>query len=393
MAFNDTQNRYLKAKLDAKHVKTRQANGATLNYVEGWHVIAEANRIFGHDAWSRETLHASCFWQSSSAGYHEAAYLAKVRISVRAGDTVIVREGSGTGEGKAATTGQAHELALKGAETDATKRALATFGNPFGLALYDRELGGVRGIPHPTEEAADDINPPWVLRSANGEDGASFQRVADFVAALCMAMTEAKDIELLYDLWEQNLVTVRVLNRRVRSAGVADKLVAHLRACAVAFVKEANGSVGSRPHKQESTRSRIDKSVLTIGEPKRIRSKEHLRFVASQPCMVCGRSPSQAHHVRFAQSRGVGLKVSDEFTVPLCALHHRENHTTGDERLWWRQRDIDPLAVADELWRQSRGRSSLSPSAPAGEVTNDPSAGIGSSAADAQSSHRVSNSE
>jgi recombination DNA repair RAD52 pathway protein len=245
MAFNDTQNRYLKAKLDAKHVRTRQANGISLNYVEGWHVIAEANRIFGHDAWSRETIQAACFWQSSSGSYHEAAYLAKVRISVRAGDAVIVREGSGTGEGKAPTTGQAHELALKGAETDATKRALATFGNPFGLALYDRELAGVRGM-HLNEVTIDNLNPPWVLRSATGESGASFQKVADFVAALSQVMTEAKDIELLYDVWEQNLATVRVLNRRVRSAGVADKLVAHLRACAVCFVKEANGSVRSQ---------------------------------------------------------------------------------------------------------------------------------------------------
>jgi hypothetical protein len=358
MAFNDTQNRYLKAKLDAKHVKTRQANGATLNYVEGWHVIAEANRIFGHDAWSRETLHASCFWQSSSAGYHEAAYLAKVRISVRAGEAVIVREGSGTGEGKAPTTGQAHELALKGAETDATKRALATFGNPFGLALYDRELAGVRGIAPQSEGIADGLNPPWILRSASGEDGASFQKVADFVASLSQAMTAAKDIELLYDLWEQNLATVRVLNRRVRSAGVADKLVAHLRACAVSFVKEANGSGRPRSEKRESARPRIDKSMLTISEPKRIRSKEHLRFVAAQPCIVCGRSPSHAHHLRFAQARGLSLKVSDEFTVPLCALHHRENHTTGDERRWWQERGLDPLICADELWAKTRLGSS-----------------------------------
>ncbi len=354
MAFNDAQTRHLKAKLDAKHVRTRQANGVSLNYVEGWHVIAEANRIFGYDAWSRETLSATCFWQSSSGGNHEAAYLAKVRISVRAGDTVIVREGSGTGEGRAPTTGQAHELALKGAETDATKRALATFGNPFGLALYDRELTGVRGIPNSTERAADDLNPPWVLRSATGEAGASFQKVADFVAAMSTAMTEAKDIELLYDLWEQNLVTVRVLNRRVRSAGVADKLVAHLRACAVSFVKDANGSVRSRPYKRENSRLAIDKGMLTISEPKRIRSKEHLRFVATQPCMICGRSPSHAHHVRFAQSRGLSLKVSDEFAVPLCALHHRENHMTGDERRWWQERSVDPLAVANDLWQQSR---------------------------------------
>ena len=78
-------------------------------------------------------------WSGYRGVYHEAAYIAKVRVSVRAGNITIVREGSGTGEGKAPTPGQAHDLALKSAETDATKRALATFGNPFGLALYDRE--------------------------------------------------------------------------------------------------------------------------------------------------------------------------------------------------------------------------------------------------------------
>ena len=76
--------------------------------------------------------------------HHAVAYAAKVRICVRAGPITIVREGFGSGEAKALTPGEAHELALKAAETDATKRALATFGNPFGLALYDRELAGVR---------------------------------------------------------------------------------------------------------------------------------------------------------------------------------------------------------------------------------------------------------
>ena len=144
MALSDTQVRQLRAKLEAKHVKTRKANGTDLHYVEGWHVIAEANRIFGYDAWDRRTLASHCVWSGASGAYHGAAYTAKVRVSVRAGDITIVREGSGTGEGKAPTPGQAHELALKGAETDATKRALATFGNPFGLALYDREQLGVR---------------------------------------------------------------------------------------------------------------------------------------------------------------------------------------------------------------------------------------------------------
>ena len=100
--------------------------------------------------------------------------------------------------------------------------------------------------------------------------------------------------------------------------------------------------------------TKIDKSVLTISEPKRIRCKEHLRFVASQPCLICGRTPSHAHHVRYAQSRGLSLKVSDEFTVPLCAIHHHNIHTTGKEREWWQERNIDPLKAAAALWQQSR---------------------------------------
>jgi len=160
MALSDTQVRQLKAKLEPRHVKMRKANGADLHYVEGWHVIAEANRIFGHDAWDRRTLASRCVWNGAVGTNYEAAYTAKVRVSVRAGDITIVREGSGSGEAKAPTPGQAHELARKAAETDATKRALATFGNPFGLALYDREQVGVRKA---RLKGAPAIG-PWVLR-------------------------------------------------------------------------------------------------------------------------------------------------------------------------------------------------------------------------------------
>jgi len=99
----------------------------------------------------------------------------------------------------------------------------------------------------------------------------------------------------------------------------------------------------------------IDKSVLALAEPRRIRDPEHLRFVAGQPCLVCGRSPSEAHHLRFAQARAMSRKVSDEFTVPLCALHHRDLHARGNEEAWWKGRRIEPLDVAVELWRTSRG--------------------------------------
>ena len=84
-------------------------------------------------------------------------------------------------------------------------------------------------------------------------------------------------------------------------------------------------------------------------------SKEHLEFVARQPCLVCGRRPAQAHHLRFAQPRALALKVSDEFTVPLCTVHHDALHRTGDERAWWaRHGIIDPLKIAGRLWAASR---------------------------------------
>jgi len=93
MAFSPAQVRELKAKLDPKHVKSRQAGGATLHYIEGWQVIAEANRIFGFDGWDRETLSSNCVWSGSNHGEHTVAYTAKVRITVRAGKTIIVRGG------------------------------------------------------------------------------------------------------------------------------------------------------------------------------------------------------------------------------------------------------------------------------------------------------------
>jgi hypothetical protein len=97
----------------------------------------------------------------------------------------------------------------------------------------------------------------------------------------------------------------------------------------------------------------IDKSVLAFPEPKRIRDKEHLKYVGTQPCLICGRTPSDAHHIRFAQLRALGRKVSDEFTVPVCRTHHREIHRFGDELAWWTDKRLDPLPLAETLWRRT----------------------------------------
>ena len=98
----------------------------------------------------------------------------------------------------------------------------------------------------------------------------------------------------------------------------------------------------------------IDKSQLSLSEPRRIRNKEHIRFVAQQACLVCGRKPSDPHHLRHVQPRAIGRKSSDEFTVPLCRIHHRAVHRAGDERAWWNEIGIDPRKVAHALWKTSR---------------------------------------
>ena len=116
------------------------------------------------------------------------------------------------------------------------------------------------------------------------------------------------------------------------------------------------------PASKRAAGSGIDKSQLSLSEPRRIRNKEHIRFVAQQACLVCGRKPSDPHHLRHVQPRAIGRKSSDEFTVPLCRIHHRAVHRAGDERAWWNEIGIDPRKVAHALWKTSRvGHATIRP--------------------------------
>jgi hypothetical protein len=105
--------------------------------------------------------------------------------------------------------------------------------------------------------------------------------------------------------------------------------------------------------KKRSRSATIDKTVLALPAQRRIRDRDHVKSVAKQPCLVCGRRPVDAHHLRFTQSPALGRKVSDEFTVPLCRGHHREVHRCGDEAAWWKRTVIDPSAAARVLWLKS----------------------------------------
>jgi hypothetical protein len=96
-----------------------------------------------------------------------------------------------------------------------------------------------------------------------------------------------------------------------------------------------------------------EQTVIVISKPVRERDREHLKFVASQPCLLCGRTPADAHHIKFAEQRAMGRKVSDRFTIPLCRLHHRELHRRGNEAAWWESQGIDPLGIAAALWNKT----------------------------------------
>lgn len=150
----------LTKKLNPAHVKGRKQGGGQVQYIEGWLAIAEANRIFGFGAWSRETVDLRQLGEPREVdGKMRVEYLARVRITVWLdGSAPVARDGCGFGQGIDRDVGQAHESALKEAETDAMKRALMTFGNPFGLALYDKSRENV-GVDAPTpQEAVAEIN-------------------------------------------------------------------------------------------------------------------------------------------------------------------------------------------------------------------------------------------
>jgi hypothetical protein len=125
-----------------------------------------------------------------------------------------------------------------------------------------------------------------------------------------------------------------------------------------ARLSQLAGSEAAAPHDPEANGHGDDplpsdtgqKTVIVIKKPVWERDREHLKFVTSQPCLICGRTPSDAHHIKFAEQRAMGRKVSDRFTVPVCRLHHRELHRRGDERAWWQIQGIEPLGFAAALW-------------------------------------------
>jgi DNA recombination protein Rad52 len=342
MALSEKQAKALRAKLRHQHVKSRESHGMTVAYVEGWHVIAEANRIFGFEHWDRQTQTPECLWSENQRGQTVCFYSAKVRITVRSGDTVTVREGIGTGLGRSQRAEVAHEIAVKAAETDATKRALATFGNPFGLALYDRDHTHVTKPRERLAPLALQASPTgFTLLLADGRT-LELTDLAAFVEATRRELSKLDTLEVTYAFWSANLAAFTDA-ARLDAQGAGAALVSALKG----RLRDIGRAIVAAPAPE--------RSGLLIPKETRIRDRDHLAFVARQPCLVCGRRPAQAHHLKFAQPRSMSLKVSDEYTVPLCNGHHDALHKSGDERAWWaRHGIIDPLKFAARLWAASR---------------------------------------
>jgi hypothetical protein len=125
--------------------------------------------------------------------------------------------------------------------------------------------------------------------------------------------------------------------------------------------------------------------MLTVAAPRRYRNPDHLRFVIQQPCLLCGRKPSDAHHIRFVQPRALGRKASDEFVVPLCRSHHRGVHRAGDEKAWWTQAGVDPVNAARKLWKRTQvDEGRIEPEPPAQAAPGDQTTNIDAQAAHSQ---------
>src|ERR1017187_1752161 len=272
MGFSAKQVQALRRNLDHRYIRTREANGRELYYIEGWYAIAEANRIFGFDGWNRETIESRCVLSRENRGTFLAVYIARVRITVHAGGATTIREGHGTGEGRDSSPGEVHDIALKAAETDATKRALATFGKPFGLALYNN-----RKIASHTKPLVPDpkVVDPSRQQSFARDDTTPIPRPSRYYGR--------RQDPISRDLASRTRIQGNNLDPG-QQPSVGPSIV---------------------PPSPDLLLGRIDKSALTIAEPKRLRDKAHLRFVASQPCLICGRQPSDPHHLRFAQPRAL----------------------------------------------------------------------------------------
>lgn len=213
-----------------------------------------------------------------------------------------------------------------------------------------------------TRLASTDLATDWVKRRLGAKNTLTTEHARAIEAAFADRMRELQSQPNLRDQMinrEQSTIAQKEaaqLGIGHENPGAADKFVA---------VEMSNAQTGNFEKRRPLRGSKfapqavsIYKGALALAEPRRYRDKDHLRFIAGQPCTACGRQPSEPHHLRFAQARALGRKVSDEFTVPLCRVHPREIHRSSDEMAWWKTLGLDPMPIALKLWQYTRKLSS-----------------------------------
>ena len=406
--FSSRQLKKLTRPLDSVQIYKRCRDGKELSYIPGWVAISEANAVFGYAGWDRQTVHLERLYERSSLEGINCGYMARVRVVVRAGQTAVTREGTGFGNAIARLASDAHEKALKSAETDATKRALSTFGNRFGLFLYqgakqqatpphgaicgfglvapdgailagdlspEAFAGGLRQLVEKTDSvpALDDLiahNTEALGLLKTGFPHLT-SRTGRHFADILLELAKARRTSLEQSCRARTLPPAPQTPPEVSSpeslsapppqadetAPTPDPVTAvptHPGPIPSPNLVQAVPAI-SRPSRLSLGPS-VDKSILSYALERRIRNKQHLAHVAAHPCVICGDLLCHAHHITFAQPRGLALKVSDEFTVPLCAPHHNQLHQSRPEKSWWKDQGLDPLPIAAKLWEETLRR-------------------------------------
>jgi ERF superfamily len=208
----------------------------------------------------------------------------------------------------------------------------------------DGKSSSARPAVRPDESAALTEQITAELSTVNSADDATVWAQRNMPIKNSLTTADAQTLEARF---QERLAVIGdgVIVERPRNAAPDQK------ALPTAQLAAETSQENSTVPKQEARRQ----AVRALGKTIRLRDKEHRKFVSRQPCLVCGRVPSDSHHITFAQPRALGHRVSDEFTVPVCRIHHRELHRSGDEAAWWHKLNIDPLLVALKLWQQTQG--------------------------------------
>src|SRR6516165_6430774 len=223
-------------------------------------------------------------------------------------------------------------------------------------------LEATKNPPRPEEgaavsdQAAEEQKPGRHAQTSNGRARAERAKPASLPpdASANLRHQLIAELEQLVDpetlaTWAQRALPLKNQLATADAQRVEAAFAARLGQLGDAVVRPESDPVDGPPGRSPSTEIEAE-AVTVIGKPVRERDRDHLRFVAAQPCLVCGRTPSDAHHIKFAEQRAMGRKVSDRFSVPICRLHHRDLHRRGNERAWWENQGIDPLPIAASLW-------------------------------------------